>query len=247
VAQPLVPPLDLSAFDFTPTPPYFATAFKTDLANIDAFDSDFLNIETTIGVVDLAAIALALDTPIGIADVALSDFERTDFTADTATVIAAAPLIDQGITNNETTAGNVGAAGSKIVIPSSPIAGVATGAGGGASAPAAPAIPSVGAGIKGPPLAGAQAFITNINRPGDPGHYKVGDPWQITIKAPAGSQIYAVASHNGVSLGQLAFGAVPTSGVLLFHGTFAADQLGSWIENWYAGTSFINQIVFQVG
>jgi hypothetical protein len=246
VAQQLVPELDLSAFDLSPTPAYFHKAMQDDLDRIDGMDKVLVDVEKPLWLVDVVQIGVDLLTPITLADVALSDFETTDFTADTDTVIKAGPNIDQGILNNETTAGKVGAAGSKITIPSSQIAGAATGGAGAAPAPPPPTLPPVGGGIKGPPLAGAQAFITNINRPGDPGHFKVGDPWQITIKAPAGSAIYAVASHNGVSLGQSSFGTVPASGLLLLHGTFTADQLGSWIENWYAGTTFVNQIVFEV-
>ena len=246
MAQPLVPELDLSAFDLSPTPAYFHKAMQDDLDRIDGMDKDLVDIEKPLWLIDVLQIGIDLQTPITLADVALSDFETTDYTgtigADTATVAAT----DQSFLTNETTAGRVGAAGSKLTVPSQAIAGAATGGAGAAPAPPPPTLPPVGGGTKGPFLAGAQAFITNVNRPGDPGHFHVGDPWQITIKAPAGSAIYAVASHNGVSLGQASFGTVPSSGLMLLHGTFTADQLGSWIENWYAGSAFINQIVFEV-
>jgi hypothetical protein len=246
VAQQLVPELDLSAFDLSPTPAYFHKAMQDDLDRIDGMDKVLVDIEKPLWLVDVVQIGIDLLAPITLADVALSDFETTNFTSDTDTVIAAGPQVDQGILNNETTAGKVGAAGSKLTIPTSSIAGVATGGAGAAPAPPpAPVLPAVGS-AAGPFLAGAQAFITNVNRPGDPGHFHVGDPWQITIKAPAGSAIYAVASHNGVSLGQASFGVVPSSGLMLLAGKFTADQLGSWIENWYAGTAFVNQIVFEV-
>jgi hypothetical protein len=242
----LVPPLDLSAFDFTPTKPWFHTNMQDDLDRIDGMDKVLTDIEKPLWLVDVVQIGVDLLTPITTASDALTDFENHDFTSDTDTVIKAGPAIDQSFLNNETTAGLIATAGNKITVPPQTINGVAS-TPGASSTPAAPppVLPGVGS-ATGPFLAGAQAFITNVNRPGDPGHFHVGDPWQLTIKAPAGSAIYAVASHNGVSLGQASFGTVPSSGILLLGGNFTADQLGSWIENWYAGTKLINQIVFEV-
>lgn len=246
MAQPLVPPLDFSRFDLSEPQPYFRNAFCDDFAAIDGVRTDLADIGKPLALIDVVAIAAELAKPLALADLMITDFDATDFTADTADLIKEAPAIDTAILNNETTAGLVGAAGAKIVIPSQPINGVQVPPATGFPPPAAPVLPGVGHGGSGPPLAGAKAFMTNINRPGDVGHFKVGDPWQITIQAPAGSRIYVVASRDGVSIGQSPFGVIPTSGVMLLHGTFTAEQIGYWIENWYAETHFINQIGFEV-
>jgi hypothetical protein len=242
----LVPPLTLAGFDLTPSAPYFATAFGKDPDGIDALDSDLADVAKDTPAVDLVLIALQLNTPLDLVDAGLA-FEDTDTNTDPMKdVIAAQPNIDTSIKNNETTLGKIPAAAAAITTSIPPIAGVPVPPTTTPPPPPAPKLPPVGGGIGDAPLPGTHARITNINRPGAPGKFRVGDPWQITIEAPAGTAIYAVATHNRVQLGQASFGIVPAAGVLVLTGAMTADQIGSWQENWYAGTHFISQIVFTV-
>lgn len=246
MAQPLIPPLKLSDFDIPPRQPYFTTEFKKDLADLDGPTVDLADAQKAVGIVDLVAIALTLDAPLSALDQGLA-FEDTDTSAAAVdTIIHGSSLIEGSFPTTETTIGAATKEGGKLNLVIPPIAGTGSGAKVTPAPAPAPKIPPVGAGISGPPLAGAHAFITNIARPGAPGRFRVGDPWQITIKAPAGSTIYAVASHNGVHIGQSPFGKVPANGIMLLNGTFTADQRGAWQENWYSDSHFINQIVFAV-
>lgn len=246
MADPLIPPIDWTAYDLTPSQPYFATAFGQELGDLDNSAAAVPHIAQHHQSSVLPDIAPDLDKPLKTLDDGLA-FEDQEVAADEAqTVTDPTALITQGFLDNETTIGKVQPEANKLPASMPPVAGVPVTPAPVPVQPPAPKLPPVGSGV-GPPLGGgAQAFISNINRPGAPGNFRVGDPWQITIKAPAGSAIYVVASHNGVSLGQSPFGVIPASGIILLHGTFTADQLGSWIENWYAGTKFISQIVFRV-
>jgi hypothetical protein len=253
VADVLITPLVISSFDLPARKPFFRVAgpdasleFKKDLDDLDGPDVDLSDAQTSVGAVDLVATALLLDTPLGLVNDGLAfedaDTSLSDFGAESGT----STEIEKSLTTNETNIGNIKTAGNKINFTDTPIAGVGTTPTPPAPAPA-PVLPGVGHGFgDAPHIAGTRAAMTNISRPGAPGRFRVGDPWQITIEAAAGSPIYAVATRNGVSLGQSSFGLVPAAGVLVLTGTMSADQIGSWIENWYAGTHFINQIGFSV-
>lgn len=246
--MPALPIKDLE-IPTVPSPPNrysFHTDLQPDLDAIDKETNNPLALAIPLVLPDLVAIALSIDTPIALADDGFA-FEAGDLTAAGVNdIISVAPLVSGGIALNETNIDAITTKGQSLNLGIPPIAGAAPPSTPGTPPAPAPVLPAVGSGAAFDVLHGAQAFITNINRPTQPGQFRTGDPWQITIKAATGTAIYAVASHNGVSLGQAYFGIVPTSGILLLHGTFTLDQLGSWQENWYGGSKFIAQIVFQV-
>jgi hypothetical protein len=247
VPAPLITPLDVLAFYPPAQSSDFHTALQPQLDDLDTAAADTTALNFSFVLPDVIAIALSMDTPIKLADDGFV-FEATDLTgAAIPDLNIISPLVQGGMAANETNIDAVLSKGQTLNLGIPPIAGAGSPSTPGSPAAPAPVLPAVGSGAPFTVLQGAQAFITNINRPAMPGQFRVGDPWQITIKAAAGTKIYAVASHNGVSLGQAAFGTVPVSGILLLHGTFTADQLGSWQENWYGENKFIAQIVFQVG
>ena len=77
--------------------------------------------------------------------------------------------------------------------------------------------------------------------------YKVGDAWTITVTGPPNSQVTASATQNGANAGSgTQMGVTDSNGSLVLTGTFAAAQVGSWVETWQVGGQSAGSISFAV-
>jgi hypothetical protein len=234
---PLVPPLDLSAFDLTPTEPYFLKTFSPELDALDAPDAELLAIETITGALDPDSIEGYLNAPL--------DGLEAAFATEGGDPLA-------GVMNNL-----VGQAGT--------VTGALAGASAGSPPPGYNPItstltpPKISGGVTvnqapppttpapEPPTGSRVASLQFLNQAtGNVGAFKVGDHWQLSIHAWAGGAVTVSGNKGSYGFTNTPYGVVPASGNFIVNGSMGAGDVGQWSERWFVDGVLAGVLAFNV-
>lgn len=98
----------------------------------------------------------------------------------------------------------------------------------------------------GQPIAGGQAVKPlSVQISPSKGIYAIGEAWTLLITGPPGQQVAVVGGKNGDnSINTM--GATDSGGRFTLSGTFTADQVGSWHEEWKVGGQSAGVVNFAV-